>query len=1143
MLEKTAASLEPCGFQRVFPGATAPFRSTRQLHTTFWQHGATDLELSNAWQALMHGTFDHPHDQGSEPDRSPSLTASGFLLDFLYPSGAVALMRRLNPMALERHDSLRIKMPFANASRTFTSSIPRPRAHNEDSNMRITNGRRHPNRKQIMVKDNGSSEPSVSVRSKSFTGDSSPPDQGAEGGQVSGESQDVDTIEPDPIAPDSAHDHFERVDAILAVQDLEDADRLWYHFRNLDEQSRDMYRARVLIFLSRTGRLSDSWKISELFNQLEPISWDDYTFVAGITAEVNLQNTEQALGVFANGLKHTSLGFDSLIKAVDLLLAAALRSPTTEFLQSVWNYYPAMAVKWEFEGITPYLKQLASVPSLADKALAFAGFGEERLDDASGSDTDRQASHVLQRLLVRTALVSCKNDQVLALLNTTKDPLAFEEVLRNAVTNGRKTLAPDIYKVYRELPNCTPTKYVLHEVFKAYVGTNMPISARLSGLEVLWGDWHRFIGQPSRRAYQRYMAFYASRGDKERVYDLWVKFIEIFRSDKLYPVLQGSDTFSHLLQVHAVNGEAVEAQNIFDDVKQKFGITPSLYHWNILLDAYAKAGDYGGLISAFEGLSAATKPDQVSYGVMMRMAGDRGDLGYTVDLYRQARYNGILANDYILCALIDAYCQNNHLKEAEDVCVRAANKGIRSTRLWNKLLHYYALQRDLTGLNMQLNRMAENKIPYNEFTYQELLFGLSLCRQSQHALRLLTVALKEHIFQVNPSHFQIVMGALLATGEPSSVKRLHKLMLEHGYQSSSATLFRLSQALVQWKALPPQERKHRSSVQWFGKALRSFYQMYGLLPGERHSGVGEIDRSEATKPKNLLRPSLEVSQIGMMVSMFTQLKDYVRSRELVDLYRFVYQRDQDDQNLLPVTLLNSVLRTDLNEGRHTRLLETWRVLFTTAQEEGRSKDFKENHPRAPKISARYRYALASGLRTMQEYFLIQADSTGLQELVQEVQAAGFIVDNMNWNYHVQALIKLKQYQEAFAVCEKKLMPNWAGWAVVRSQENVKNQLALDMRRKGLSSRYLRPDATTLYHLAKGYMELDRMTIWSTEAATMVKEVEEKFVQAVRAIKSMIRVHSSLEQEIFGSSQSSYALDPDEIVAEERVAPQRAEGAS
>ncbi|KAI1122140.1 hypothetical protein F5Y10DRAFT_81327 [Nemania abortiva] len=1105
MLERTAACLEPCGL-RVLPPHKKALRSTRQLHTAFWQHGAADIELTTAWQALMHGTVESTSAFAEQARRGPPISASAFLLEFLYPTGAVALMgRRLSPLFPDRSDRLPFRTRPSHVSpRLYNSSPPRQRhgapspAHPQSSSARVNN-------------------------------------QSGDGTQSHTSLSGIEPRASEPPSPVDSYTHIVAIGRILEHGNFDDADLLWRHYKSLDEHSQNEHFRQILAFLSRTDRVSDSWKISELFQRLDISDWDHYAFVAGISAEINLQNLSQALSIFERGLRYAALDNTTLVDALDLLLASAFRSPVVNFLQDIWKLYPEMVKRWDFDGITADLKHLASVSGIAEKALLFPDYIAERLNDPSCTRIGLEALQATQKILVRRALVSCEYSQVIPLLLLTKDTLAFEEYIRSAEKKGRRKVSVDVYAIYRDLPGSSPSHAVLHCIFNAYVEMSTPSPKMMAGVKLIWDDWHKFHSVPSRRAYQRHLGFHAARGNKERVYSLWTEYVERFRDDptvNIFDDREGSDTFSHLLQVHAVNAEPEEAQQIFNDMMKKFKFQPSIYNWNILLNAYVKADDYDGAISTFDSLCEATEPDRYSYGTLMQMAGSRGDLGFAVDLYRRARTSGVLGNNAMLSSLIDAYCQNDLFKEAEDVCTRAASKGMVTTRMWNKLLYYNALRRDLASINKILNTMADKNIPYNQFTYQQLLLGLALCRQSQHALHLLAVALKEKVFEVTPTHFQIVMGALLRTGEPVLIKRLCMLMNENKIPITEDVIFRLSQAFGKWRDLSPKQQGQHSKREWLGSALRTFYEIYGYRRGTDYRSKGSWS-SKPMAPRELLRSGDEVYQFSTMMLLFAQLNNSVQVDKLVNLYRYVFQGTHNNEGILPLSMLNAVLLLGLQDQRHDRVKSTWQLLFENAKSQARSANFNDDLPPTSKISPKYRFALSRGLRVMQEMLFKEGDASGLQGLIKEVREEGFEVDSKNWNYHVQVLVQMKQYNAAFAVCERVLMPNWTGWYTARSKEAMRGALPLDTRRRGSSPRHLRPTATTLYRLAQAYLELNRRALWSSDTAATLHEIESGHIQVIRAIKSMIRVRSNLEEEIFGSLESPDVLD-DGKLEEERT---------
>ncbi|KAK8042725.1 coxI translation protein CYA5 [Apiospora phragmitis] len=1106
MLEKTAASLEPCGLQRVLPGATKSFQTRRQLHTTFWQHGAADVELSNAWQALMHGVFDSGNIESPRPEglaSAPAIRASAFLLDFLYPSGTVAFLRRFSPASIDRFDPHRPPQTFAKVSpRLYTSSASSRQANTASEEESRAQQENADALAEAKTTESSGVELNGSLNSKG--------DHGAE------RASDGLEITDNSAGDAKNRSYAKQLATLLAGDDPEDADQVWHHYSALDAQSREVYRAQTLFFLSKTHRVTDSWKIIELFQHLGPDRWDSQSFLAGLTAQMNLGNEQEAQDIFGKAIKLPRVSKPALIEALDILLASALNSMSLAPAVQVWGFYEPLSTRLDVEGIISQLPRVASVAGLPEKLPGFKAYfkGKKRIKNVPGRD-------VLLRLLVRRALVKCADSQVEPLLLLTKDPLAFEEFLRPFDRGKSKRLHISVYKIYRELPGASPSRAVLYATYKAYNSlSRSQNSAKLAGVELLWGDWHKFHESPSRRAFQQALSFYASQGNKERVFSLWSDYMKRFAS---IGVLQGDDAFAHLLQVHAVREEVELVQRVFNDISEKFGMKPNRHCWNILLNAYVKAGDYDNAIRVFDDLIVTVGPDRYSYGTLMHMAAVRGDLGFTIDLYRKGRRQNVIDNDTAtLGALVEAYVQNDHFHEAEDVCIRSAKRGLKDTWLWNRLVHAYGTRRNLASINRLLSVMTDLDIPYDDYTYQELLLGLALCRQPQHALALMAVSIKEKAFEVREEHFHILMGAFIKTGEPHLVIRVYKLMEQCGIQATSSSMTQIMTALVQWQQMPPQIRRNTSFTQSVEKSIQEFYKTFGPSTNEAPRRW-PTHNSQAPTESHLLQSHRATFQISRMVYLCTQMKNMAKVQELVDLYRQVVFGNKNSSRPLPIQLLDSMIWAEYSEQNYEGVQAIWDMMFANAKKGGVSADWIEGYDRSPKVSPRHAYVLSGGLEVMQHMCMATEDADKLQKLMEEVRAEGFEVDSKNWNLHVQYLVRLKAYEQAFDLCEEWLMPNWTGWAVERARTNMKNELPLDLRRRGAARRYMRIVTHTLYYLARGYMELERMSPWSGEAARLVRHIEHGTPRCYRAIMTMTAVNSDVERRILEGAEPGDVL--------------------
>ncbi|KAK4541811.1 hypothetical protein LTR36_007343 [Oleoguttula mirabilis] len=136
MLERAKACLKSGARDSLRCAPTAP-RSKRLLHSTFWKHGAGDLDLP-LWAMstcqmppdlpLRHDDTRRRHVGGDvkEVKSRPSAPADGLFLDFLYPPQALAWMHKVAGRGpawerWERRNARRLPEGFVQTSRGYTS--------------------------------------------------------------------------------------------------------------------------------------------------------------------------------------------------------------------------------------------------------------------------------------------------------------------------------------------------------------------------------------------------------------------------------------------------------------------------------------------------------------------------------------------------------------------------------------------------------------------------------------------------------------------------------------------------------------------------------------------------------------------------------------------------------------------------------------------------------------------------------------------------------------------------------------------------------------------------------------------------------------------------------------------------------------
>lgn len=1177
MLERTATTIEPCSLQRVLPSSRKCLQSRRKLHTAFWHHAAADFEFFDACQALMRLPPAQPktaHPMAAEPAEPAEkldtmTTASGFLLDFLYPRGTAALLRRVYPMhpvRLEPGPS-----PVKPMSRLFTSAVPRRSAPNADS------------------------QPSAV-----------PPEGEYAAEEDLGELQAGEAAEDVSAAPareETRHAHPDTLRKLLRSDQPGAYDQIYQLYTNLEPSLKDSFQTDVLLAISRSTRPIEAWRVNELFSSYQVGEWTEDLVRAAVKSQLTLHNVSEAMSIFKTAAEQRGLG-----NALDYLAAYGLEQSSWDMVLHAWELYSAF-IKYDelvpgpgplqAAGVASELTasqdaQPAAEPAVvqhssgetasaaeeaperpavpapvlnapdADEPLVMQDAGtavvQEIEPPAEGSapqDADPVASpateqgldsaliygpvtkqnagptfptlaamanfearvkelykHLEQdsdnlpqrtamvdsflRHVARSSLTLFRPSDAVFILDRAKDPYSYERYIILNAEQQRKRLAGDLYRKYRRLPGVR----VADTVLRAMIDIYFPHDVR--GMELLLEDWYRGYDRLDERAYRKFMSFYSGRGDVKSIMRMAQEYAKYYDSK----IEQDPKFIANLMHAHAVRGDPDEARRVMEEAAEKTGVPPDLRQWNILLDAHAKAGDYAGAIDLFSQLCEEQEPDEYTFSTIMGIAAWRGDLQFNLELFQLARDRNVQPNVQMMRTLVEAYCQNDRFAEAERLCVRITQKRDIPgdyTYLWNTLLRHHAKRRDLSTVNRLLEAMSSHGIAYNQETYSQLMLALLYCRQSHHAMHLLRVAHREGVFEPTADHFVLLMVAFIHSREPHMALKTNDLMAKMNYPESAFRMTKVIDALGRWQELPVSKRRGVDGEHFLKKILREFYKA--------------LEREDQGSPDDIR------SVIGLyskVLFILTQMREHTTVHQIIRLHNSRYPA-RSTQETIPLKLLHNIMLADFFEKKYDKVKETWNLVLERATERYQPAAAYLNKggqggEETKRVVYAQRFRLCDPLKTMQRLYVDEQDADGLLQLVATVRARGFDLDSKNWNYHVQGLARLKKWREAFTVCERVLMPQWMGWYLVRARGSGKNQLPLELRRLGSNPQRPRPIAHTLIILAKEYMDLEQMMLWSHEASREFKYITSKCPKTVHAITTMIRSGSPLEAEIFGDSR-------------------------
>ncbi|KAK0620274.1 hypothetical protein B0T14DRAFT_520971 [Immersiella caudata] len=1053
MLERTAISIETCSLQKVLPAARPPLTSRRRLHTNFWNHGASSVELLDACRALM-----LPSTEGeSPPTRQPrstrrpdTMTASTFLLDFLYPGGAAALLQRLRPNFLQRLEPNQLPSGRISA-RPFTSSASD-----------------HPSTPSVPVEE----PPKPDAPRESLTEENSP---------FGGVWSVLDGLQASgPLGQASALD--ERTDFQL-LRDLlrshgQSYDMLWEEYMNLKPSDRSLFRKDVAIRLASSDRPIDAKRVSMLFSHLDPEEWTPELVNAAIRAKLVLHDTHSALEIYEAALSRRRIGL-----GIDALLSYALKAETSDLMARL---LPLHSTAVDVCGVMEY-KELSALPGFGKRIGGFRSYLKKQKSGEEAEQLLQQLSRLLG-CLARTSLTAFQPAEANYILFYSQDATAYRSYINFCVRERQFEQAGMLYRRYRELPEVYVPLDVLRPMLDVFKND-------IPRIEMVMRDYVRFHNGLDMGAIKKIIPMYARRGDVESTAYLAREWAQLSpRNVRIDPV----PLVAHQMHAHAVRGEPEKARRLLEETTSKMGKPPGLILWNILINAYTKAYDYEGALRTLMELCAVGTPDHVSFGTVMNFASFRGDLESTIELYTMATEKDITPDLSMIDAVLEAYCQNDRLPQAEGLCTKMTR-----TRpvdgdyviLWNTLLRHLADRRDLNGINRALEVMKDFGVHYNNDTYSHLLTGLVNCRQSHHALHFLRTSVEHNIFRPSYDHYMLLMAAFVQSREPRVVLAINERLKKLDVPGSPRQVTAVVRALEVWSKMPASRKNGKDGREYIARALQEFWEFV------------KMDAPTTTKDFEST-----TGVYARMMYILTQFRDFSSVQQLLELYQRQFP-DNSSPETIPFILLHNLMLADFHEKRYENVKSTWEIVLDRTMREARAPE--EAFPaEREQVLPHYRFWLSKPLQTMQRLYLNDCDADGLIALVARVREAGFELDRSNWNYHVQALATLHKWRVAFHVFEHHLMPHWTGWATARiADSGRKNLLPLETRRLGTNSRKPRPLSETFFLLSREFKAMERRAVFSKDASRELTDIVEECPNVVRAITGFERTGSELEQEI------------------------------
>ncbi|KFY09835.1 hypothetical protein V491_07943 [Pseudogymnoascus sp. VKM F-3775] len=1027
-------------------------KSRRMLHSAFWNHGAMDLELSPLWQVLIQGAAQN--DSPMETNESDS--SGGTMLDFLYPSGALNIIRQYSPWTPDRAEFRRPRGLGRIGQRLYTSAagdgsvVVSRRAeevgsHDEDNSME-----QYMDWKAQHLKDDGTSVFLQSISESART------------------------------------------------NDYEEA---WRQFGQLSPDKQLALAPQLLSYLITSNRPVDADRIVSVFDTIRDQAGHS-SYEALVNAHVILRNHEDAASVHLE-----SLATFRKPTASDRLLGSLIQYGRWDMAFDAWKTVKDMGSASPRNGQDIWAR-VVHLPNVNERVLQMVAGFTSHLPDTPGLDLSRQLP-VDKVEFITDALTAALFPQhdfseanfLSIFTQLERLGLATESIYQNTILKllkmDRTKMVVRLYRKFRQT-NGILTTHILDAILKIFCKykSNM-------GMHQILEDWVRYFDKPSSPAYRMVMTAFASQGNVEAVKGLWKKYLE----RQTYGRIRNADDLLPLMHVHAKRGEVDDVVNIFENMGTEYGVVPNIKHTNILLNAYGKAH---AVDKAFEHysrlLDSDVRPDKITIGTMMGICTQRGDATAARELYNSAAALGIRPNVAMIDCLVLGDIQNGDIDRAEETCVKALTMALDGpkTRMWNYLLVAYGMGRDLENVSRVHRIMGSSNIPPDTYTYSALMQALAVAGQPSRAWKILTEVMPEAGVQATEFHYAVVMGGFIATKELDMVFHVkdHMLRRPEGLKPGFSSNIQIMKAAIMDDSRRIQSGDADTN---FAKAEDYFFQF--LMNTDRQELASSPRKGMGHEPLDV---AYSAAYFDFYMFICGQHRAFDRVKQLYD--DFMQRLPEDRRSQPPIRILNALMVSRLKENDHVGVREAWEFALMRAKERG--KPISGNNS----LLYSHRLSLCRPLSTLIKSLAAQNKLTQLEGTIADIRSFGFELDSNNWNLYVQALTNAHKYQEAFSVCEKRLMPGWLGWAMIRQVEPRRNRLSLKDRARKRDPTYLRPIYHTILMLSRAYLDMEGSYSTAGQAYHVLKYVDQHCPLTLNAIQTMRRTEDDLEKEILGTTK-------------------------
>ncbi|KAL4929479.1 MCM DNA helicase complex subunit MCM3 [Aspergillus undulatus] len=610
-----------------------------------------------------------------------------------------------------------------------------------------------------------------------------------------------------------------------------------------------------------------------------------------------------------------------------------------------------------------------------------------------------------------------------------------------------------------------------------------------AGIEYFLKEYASFNFKPSIRAYRHALWGLARAPDPSRVQKVFENLI----TDHGHPTTCEPRTpwklLTPLLYVHATVGNVNDTLVQLEKLSKDYGLEPNIYCWNIVLTAFAKAGDLPGCFSFFKMLiERGIKLDSYTFGIPMALCARRGEIDTIHQLLEMAKQNNVTLTTPMLDTVVEAHCSNQNFKTAEsfaEACLSMDVEGSR-VRMWNLLLWRYAFQVDLDSISRIRSRMDSAGIEPDEMTYAALILSLVLLGQTDSARRILRTLHRSGKTHATEFHYVLVLYGYVKDRNRDMVhiifREIQKRFKNPGL---SARLLVLRSQLQRDLHLiqeaenseeggddaDPANVHFEHAEKFLFDAIKSF-DPAKINTKQPTTGANRRRATEAFPLKYYEELMAQYAKKGAIRKVGRLLNEYAEGRglsieavlkdaplTLMEILMLAYARTDNYVEADKHWELSYRRARDLaKHSGETKWLSSLAApsnppgsplpsksgLNRQGDDDLRIKSDSQNDPLAPQeplVLPVYRFSLSRILSYYMRTLGSRNMYSEIDQVAAEVEKSGFSLTTYNWSEYVRLFASSDDpanVLRAFAVFEEKYMPAFPGWKKLRKLQGFKH---------------------------------------------------------------------------------------------------------